>query len=466
MNDHSVSNGAHAAVPARNHHEIYEDFFENGAVALHLVGEDCTILRANQAELDLLGYTAEEYIGRPISQFHADSNTIREILARLSDGEKLNRFPARLRAKNGSIKHVEITSSVQFRDGKFLNTRCFTVDVTDTVRLKRQLARKEQEMRQILEALPAAVYTTDARGKITYYNRAAVELAGRQPVVGQDEWCVTYRLFTPDGQPLPHDQCPMAIALREKRPVRGVEAMAQRPDGTMVPFLPFPTPMFDEDGELIGAINMLVDISDRKTAETNQKVFLDELNHRVKNNMAMLYGLIHSAARESNSPEARRVLGDAAQRVGAMAAAQQTLYMEKDRTRVNAKEFLEAVCSSARQAFSKDVALHIDVDAVQLPNDVTMPLALVLNELLTNAAKHGCDDAGKCDIWITLSHRVGEFVLTVRDSGPGYNFEATGRRSSGTGLVSGLVRQLRGSFSVAPGPGAMCTIQFHDNKLG
>lgn len=80
-----------------------------------------------------------------------------------------------------------------------------------------------------------------------------------------------------------------------------------------------------------------------------------------------------------------------------MAAAQQTLYMEKDRTRVNAKEFLEAVCSSAKQAFSTDVALHVDVDAVQLPNDVTMPLALVLNELLTNSAKHD-DDAGKFDI--------------------------------------------------------------------
>ncbi|WP_428413544.1 PAS domain S-box protein [Pararhizobium sp.] len=311
--------------------EDYEDFFENGALPLHLVGADGTILHANRAELDLLGYDAEDYIGRPISQFHADAETIREILTRLAAGEKLSRFPARLRARDGSIKHVEITSSVQFRDGTFTNTRCFTTDVTEVVEMRRQLARKEEQMRQILEALPAAVYTTDNYGKISYYNRAAVEFAGREPVVGEDEWCVTFRLFTADGQPLPHDECPMAVALREKRPVRGVEAMAQRPDGTMVPFLPFPTPMLDEDGDLVGAVNMLVDISDRKAAETNQKIFLDELNHRVKNNMAMLYGLIHSAARESKSPEARRVLGDAAQRVGAMAAAQQTLYTENDR---------------------------------------------------------------------------------------------------------------------------------------
>jgi len=442
----------------------YEDFFENGAVALHLIGADGTILRANQAELDLLGYAADEYIGRQISEFHADADIISEMLARLRAGEKLVRFPARMRAKDGSIKHVETTSSAQFRNGEFINTRCFTIDVTEIVDVRRQLARKDEEMRQVLEALPAAVYTTDANGKITYFNRAAVELAGREPIVGEDEWCVTFRLFTADGQPLPHNECPMAIALKENRPIRGVEAMAQRPDGSMFPFLPFPTPMRNDDGELTGAVNMLVDISDRKLAETNQRVFLDELNHRVKNNMMMLYALIRSAERESDSREARIVLNDAAQRVGAMAAAQQALYTEHDRTEVDARNFVNAVCDSARQAFSENVTLHIDVavDAGSLANDVTMPLALVLNELLTNAAKHGCDDAGDCEIWISLTRTDGEFLLTVRDSGPGFDFKVTGRRSSGTGLVSGLVRQLRGSFSVAPGAGARCTVRFPD----
>src|SRR5690606_35598118 len=143
------------------------------------------------------------YIGQPISAFHADAETIKEILRRLYAGEKLKRFPARLRAKDGSIKHVEITSSVNFRDGKFSHTRCFTTDVTEVAELRRRLVRKEQEMHQIMEALPAAVYTTDQDGKITYFNRAAVELSGRKPVIGVDKWCITFRLFTADGQPLP-----------------------------------------------------------------------------------------------------------------------------------------------------------------------------------------------------------------------------------------------------------------------
>jgi PAS domain-containing protein len=68
--------------------------------------------------------------------------------------------------------------------------------------------------RRLLDALPAAVYTTDATGLVTYYNRAAAELAGREPQLGQDQWCITWRLCRPDGTPLPHDQCPMAVALK------------------------------------------------------------------------------------------------------------------------------------------------------------------------------------------------------------------------------------------------------------
>jgi PAS domain-containing protein len=116
----------------------------------------------------------------------------------------------------------------------------------------------------LLEALPAALYATDAAGRITFYK--AAKLAGREPDLGSDYWCVTWRLYWPDGTPMPHDQCPMAIALREQRPIRGVEAIAERPDGTRVPFIPYPTPLFDEDGRLVGAINMLVDITEREQA--------------------------------------------------------------------------------------------------------------------------------------------------------------------------------------------------------
>jgi PAS domain S-box-containing protein len=129
------------------------------------------------------------------------------------------------------------------------------------------LAGDDGRFRQVLDALPAAIYITDAEGRLTYYNEAAVTLWGYRPELGASQWCGSWRLYQPDGTDLPHDQCPMAIALREGRPVRGVEAVAERPDGIRVPFIPFPTPLHDAAGQLIGAVNMLVDISDRKKAE-------------------------------------------------------------------------------------------------------------------------------------------------------------------------------------------------------
>ena len=119
----------------------------------------------------------------------------------------------------------------------------------------------------MIDALPAAIYTTDAQGRLTHFNPACVEFSGRTPQLGSDHWCVTWKLYYPDGTPMPHDACPMAIALKEGRVIRGVEAIAERPDGTRVWFEPYPTPLRDATGKLIGGINMLVDISARKRAE-------------------------------------------------------------------------------------------------------------------------------------------------------------------------------------------------------
>jgi PAS domain S-box-containing protein len=130
-------------------------------------------------------------------------------------------------------------------------------------------ALAERRFREMLDALPAAVYTTDAQGHITHFNRAAVELSGRTPELGNDRWCVSWKLFWPDGTPMAHDQCPMAVALREGRIMEGVEAILERPDGTRVWFTPYPRPFYDVEGKIVGGLNMLIDITERKKTESS-----------------------------------------------------------------------------------------------------------------------------------------------------------------------------------------------------
>lgn len=166
------------------------DFFENATIGLHWVGPDGTVLRVNQAELDMLGYTREEYLGHPIAEFHADEEVICDILNRLQAGQKLVEYPARLRCKDGSIKEVLIDSSVLWRDGEFIHTRCFTRDITERVKAEARVREEEKRNRTILESITDSFCAFDRDWRFTYVNRQAEMLLGRtrDELLGRSHW--------------------------------------------------------------------------------------------------------------------------------------------------------------------------------------------------------------------------------------------------------------------------------------
>lgn len=121
------------------------------------------------------------------------------------------------------------------------------------------------QWRAVLDELPAPIYTTDAEGAVTYWNRACAEFAGREPRLGQDRWCVSWQLYTSTGEPLRHEDGPTAQAIRGRQPVRDAIAIAERPDGSRVAFKAYPTPLFDAEGAMTGAVSMLVDVTDEQS---------------------------------------------------------------------------------------------------------------------------------------------------------------------------------------------------------
>jgi two-component sensor histidine kinase len=226
----------------------------------------------------------------------------------------------------------------------------------------------------------------------------------------------------------------------------------------LISFLPFPTRLRVERGKLLGAVNMLVDISERKEAEANQRILFNELNHRVKNNMQLIQSLLDRAARQVGTVEPQEIFRDLSRRIQMMLAAQRMLYATNKPAHIGAREFVAEVCNAAQQALAPNVSIDCDADDFELSNDMGMPLALIFNELLTNAAKHGAHTESPV-IRVRLIEDGDDFVLSVEDDGAGFDLQDVGSHASGLALVQGLARQLRGSLLVSREP-TRCSVRF------
>jgi PAS domain S-box-containing protein len=177
----------------------YREFAETATIALHWVSSDGTIIWANQAELEMLGYSSEEYIGHNISEFHVDAPVLQDILNRLFRGERIMEYEARLRAKDGSLRQVIIDSSALFEEGKFVHTRCFTRDVSERKQAEELLRQSEERFRAIVETTPECVKLVSADGTLLLMNSSGLRMLGArraEEVVGKS----IYNLVVPEDR--------------------------------------------------------------------------------------------------------------------------------------------------------------------------------------------------------------------------------------------------------------------------
>ena len=362
--------------------------YEHAGIAISEIDADGRLLRVNEATCAITGYTRDELLELTIFDVTHPEDRPRDenSFSNQLDGES-DRYviEKRLVRKDGAIIWVNITSStVRDAQGRFRYGIRVMQDITERKRAEQALRDSEQRLREILAAMPAAIYTTDADGRIIFYNRAAAELWGCEPELGTSQWCGSWRLFHPDGRPMAHDECPMALALKQERPITGAEAIAERPDGSRVPFIPYPTPLRDAQGALVGAVNMLVDISERKSAEARQKTLLDELNHRVKNTLATVQSLATQTIRGSGVSLAVRRAFEG--RLFALSRAHDQLTRTQWES-ADLGSILNDIFAPYRSSDGDRVQL--DGAPVKLAPQPALLLAMVLHELATNAAKYG-----------------------------------------------------------------------------
>lgn len=427
-------------------HDLLSAIIETTPECIKLVARDGTLLQINSAGREMVEVTVPDQLqGANIFQFIApefrDQWKINH--ERVCNGERLS-WQFDIIGMRGTRRPME-TQAVPLRlsDGSFAQL-AITHDLTRRKLKDRRLRESEHLYQQLLQALPAAIYTTDMDGRITFYNDAAVAFAGRVPAIGE-KWCVTWRLYNPDGTPMPHDQCPLAVALHEKRSVRNLEAIAERPDGSRIWFTPYPTPLTDSQGVMTGAINMLVDISERKEAERHQKLLIDELNHRVKNTLAAIQSLIVQTARNIDSVEDFRRVLEA--RLFAMSCAHDHL----SRRGWNDADLRELAIAGLAPYQGKGNVLVLGESTRVAPRPALM-LAMVLHELATNAVKFGAlsSPGGRVELgWSVVANGSRPALRIEWTESGGPLIEPRARSGFGTRLIEqGVETELGGTASL------------------
>jgi PAS domain S-box-containing protein len=245
---------------------------DHAAEGIHWVAPDGTILWANQTELDLLGYSADEYIGRPIAAFHVDQPVIDDILGRLTRGETILQYEARLRHKDGSLRVVRINSNVLWRDGEFLHTRCFTRDVTDRAaadEVSRRLA-------DIVENSDDAIIGQDLAGVITSWNPAAEAMYG---YAASEALGRSIHMIIPSERQ--HEEADVVRRVRNGERVPPFDTLRRHKNGSLLDVALTVSPIRDREGQVVGASKTARDIGQRKRLEARDR-FLVELDDTVR----------------------------------------------------------------------------------------------------------------------------------------------------------------------------------------
>lgn len=456
----------------RKSEDMMRSIFRAAPTGIGVVG-DRVFMEVNRRLCEMTGYSKEELIGQNASMLYPTSDEYQYVgqekyrqISEMGTGAVETRF----QKKNGSTIDILLASTPIDANDLSRGVTFTALDITDRKRAELRLVDASKRLTRILDSIPADIYVSDIDTyEILYMNEYMKNSFGKD-LTGRICW----EVFREGDKPCEH--CTNQTLINENRQPTGIKVWEGMNPVNGKYYLNHDLAMHWIDDRL-ARIQIAIDITENKRAEaaiweslSEKETLLQEIHHRVKNNMAVIGSLLKLQSGNISDPDIRNVLRESQNRVYAMAAVHETLYQSESMACIDTKAYLAKISSALFQVYSVHsgrVSLEIESDDIELNADKASYLGLVINELLSNSLKYAFPDDRTGEIAVKLRNSNGGLVITVADDGVGIPEEVDWMKTSTLGfqLVRTLVEdQLEGSITWRDNPGTTFTIRI-DNPV-
>ena len=342
-------------------------------------------------------------------------------------------------------------------------------ELTDYIKTKELLVQERTLLEQIAQTSPVGITKVDKTGRIVFANRTAEEILGlsRDSITARDYNDVHWDISRIDGSPMPDDELPFSLVKKAEQSVYGVQHALISPQRGKIILSVNAAPVFSESGEFDGAVMVLDDVTLRLEAERKLKAALDEkdflmkeLNHRVKNNLLLITSLL---TLKSDSMGNTVDLSDVVNQIDAVRILHERLYLTEEIRYVNIHEYFKEILDSIFSTFTQSsVKMSLTVDAPRLPTRDVIPLGLILNEVATNALKHGFKNIEKPEFSVRLHLNGSSPEFEMRNNGHPVpeNIRLDNPSTLGLRLISALAAQLQARIEITKSPHPVVLLRF------
>jgi len=445
--------------------DSYRDLFNSISDAVYIQSLDGTILEMNMATRRMFGYSREEITGEHFSKLAApgkfDLGEFENIVEKVKAG-KSQQFEAWGKRKNGEVfpKHVHISMANYFGKQVFIS---ITKDLSEQFSAREALKKRNELFLQLFENSPIGIVLLNKHNEIEMVNAGFEELFG----YNFDE----LKNLELDKVIVGEGRRKEAMKLSESTEAFVTESKRIHKDGTVKDVIIYGVPVTLE-GKTLAIFGMYVDITDKKKAEKKiqkslreKEILLAEIHHRVKNNLAVITGLLELQSYNTESESARQALVDSQRRVNSISLVHEKLYQSESFSEIQFDNYLEELIKVIKMSIGRSerkVNIEIDADPVELTLTQAIPCGLLLNEVVTNAFKHAFADKENPNIKITFKENDGQLLFRVRDNGVGFPGDMKEHTSDSLGLklIETLSKQLDGKLEFWNEDGGVVEVKF------